>query len=108
LKGLFSMSLPSLIRSGDFHPDADFSEVVKVGPRGLAQSAGKGSPNGVSLNVNVPKGKVRGIKVATQTPGKWVNEYYRTKDGVGREVFWMTASLITGIRITRRTTSGVS
>ena len=28
--------------------------------------------------------------MATQTPGKWVNEYYRTKDGVGREVFWMT------------------
>ena len=74
----------------DFHPDADFSEVVKVARVVSRKVLEKGLPTGVSLNVNVPKGKVRGIRVATQTPGKWVNEYYRTRDGVGREVFWMT------------------
>ncbi len=30
--------------------------------------------------------------MTTQTEGKWVNEYQRSKDGSGREVFWMTGN----------------
>ncbi len=30
--------------------------------------------------------------MTTQTQGKWVNEYQRSKDGVEREIFWMTGN----------------
>ncbi len=30
--------------------------------------------------------------MTTQTQGKWVNEYHRSKDGMGRDVFWMTGN----------------
>jgi 5'-nucleotidase len=42
--------------------------------------------------VNVPVGEVKGIRMTTQTQGKWVNEYQRSQDGIGRDVFWMTGN----------------
>lgn len=76
----------------DFTPDADFSEVMAVAKKLSPEVIKRGLPKGVCLNVNVPAGKIRGIKVTTQTQGKWVNEYHRAKDGVGRDVFWMTGN----------------
>ena len=76
----------------DFTPDADFTATKKVA-RKLAQKVLKeGLPKGVCLNVNVPVGEVKGVKMTTQTQGKWVNEYQRSKDGVERDVFWMTGN----------------
>ncbi len=76
----------------DFTPDADFSATASVA-RELAVKVLKfGLPKGVCLNVNVPKGDLRGVKITTQTEGKWVNEYHRSKDGGGRDVFWITGN----------------
>ncbi|MFA7227253.1 MAG: 5'/3'-nucleotidase SurE, partial [Dysgonamonadaceae bacterium] len=44
------------------------------------------------LNVNIPEGEVKGIKIATQTQGKWVNEYYKMQDETGRDIFRMTGN----------------
>ena len=61
--------------------------------RKLAEKVLKeGLPKGVCLNVNVPVGEVKGVRITTQTQGKWVNEYHRSKDGVNRDVFWMTGN----------------
>lgn len=76
----------------DFTPNADFSETAKVVSKVSAKVLEKGLPKGVCLNVNVPLGSVEGIKITTQTQGKWVNEYHRSKDGGEREVFWMTGN----------------
>ena len=40
----------------------------------------------------MPKGKVKGIKIATQTQGKWTNEYKKSYDGIGQDVYWITGN----------------
>jgi 5'-nucleotidase len=76
----------------DFTPDADFSFTMEIARKLAAKVIGEGLPEGVCLNVNVPAGEVKGIKITTQTRGKWVNEYYRSKDGLDKDVFWMTGN----------------
>ncbi len=76
----------------DFNADADFTATADVARILAAKVLQKGLPNGVCLNVNVPAGKIKGIRMTTQTNGKWVNEYHRSKDGMGRDVFWMTGN----------------
>ena len=49
----------------------------------------EGLPKDICLNVNVPKGEVKGIQIASQTQGKWTNEYFHSKDGAQRDVFWL-------------------
>lgn len=76
----------------DFTPDADFSVAAGVVRKLSAKVLEEGLPKGICLNVNVPAGEIQGVKVTTQTQGKWVNEYHRSKDGAGRDVFWMTGN----------------
>src|SRR5690554_5478599 len=76
----------------DFTPDADFSVTMDVARKLSKKVLEEGLPKGICLNVNVPVGEIQGIKVTTQTQGKWVNEYHRAKDGAGRDVFWMTGN----------------
>ncbi len=76
----------------DFMPDADFTATTEVARSLAIKVLEEGLPKGVCLNVNVPVGKIKGVKVTTQTQGKWVNEYHRSKDGAGRDVFWMTGN----------------
>ena len=85
--------IPSLAFSlCDFTPDADFAATKDVARKLAKKVLKEGLPKGVCLNVNVPVGEVKGIKMTTQTQGKWVNEYQRAKDGVDREIFWMTGN----------------
>lgn len=92
LEGCVS-NIPSIAFSlCDFTPDADFSETTIVARKLAEKVLEEGLPKGVCLNVNVPTGKINGIKITTQTQGKWVNEYFRAKDGGEREVFWMTGN----------------
>lgn len=76
----------------DFTPDADFSETASVARKLAEKVLKEGMPKGVCLNVNVPSGEVKGIKMTTQTQGKWVNEYRRSKDGSEGDVFWLTGN----------------
>ena len=73
----------------DFSNDADFSESGVIATKIALKIWEEGLPNGVCLNVNVPKGEVKGIQIASQTKGKWTNEYYKAKDGAERDVFWL-------------------
>ncbi|MDR0332720.1 MAG: 5'/3'-nucleotidase SurE [Dysgonamonadaceae bacterium] len=76
----------------DHAADADFEETKKVVRKIAKKVLEKGLPKRVCLNVNIPAGEVKGIKVATQTQGKWVSEYHRSKDGNGNDVFWLTGN----------------
>ena len=76
----------------DFMPDADFSFTMGLGVKIASKVIEEGLHKGICLNVNVPVGALKGVKVTTQTQGKWVNEYHRSKDGAGRDVFWMTGN----------------
>lgn len=70
--------------------DADFTQACNVAKEVAQKVLKNGLPENVCLNVNVPKGDVKGIKIATQTQGKWVNEYKRSTDGIGQDVYWIT------------------
>ena len=73
----------------DFGEEADFSKSGEIATK-IAQKVWKEKlPEGVCLNVNVPKGVVKGLQIATQTKGKWTNEYYASKDAAQRDVFWL-------------------
>lgn len=73
----------------DFAMDADFSQSGTIATKVAQKIIHEGLPDGICLNVNVPKGEVKGIQIATQTQGKWTNEYYPSKDGAQRDVFWL-------------------
>jgi len=49
-----------------------------------------GLPPFTCLNVNIPKGKPKGIKVCRQTHGKWMEEFEKRKDPHGREYHWLS------------------
>ena len=72
--------------------DADFTYACEVAKKVAATVLEKGLPKGICLNINVPEGEIKGIKITSQTHGKWVNEYRRSADGNGRDVFWMTGN----------------
>jgi len=90
LEGCVS-GVPSLAFSlCDYMADADFSQAEVVVAKVVEQVLTRGLPKGICLNVNIPKGEVKGLMLASQTQGKWVNEYKKGEDGVGRDVYWMT------------------
>ena len=64
----------------DFHPDADFSQSGVIATK-IAQNIWK---------ENLPKGKVKGMQISSQTKGKWTNEYYASKDAMKNDVFWIS------------------
>ena len=76
----------------DYTSDADFAHSAKVARLIAEKVLEEGLPKGVCLNVNVPAGKLKGIKITSQTQGKWVNEYQKGQDGAGRDVYWMTGN----------------
>ncbi len=77
----------------DHSPDADFSESIRISRLLAKKVLQEGLPQGICLNVNFPKGdNLKGIKICSQTQGKWVNEYKQSEDGIGKDVFWMTGN----------------
>ncbi|HTN68247.1 MAG TPA: 5'/3'-nucleotidase SurE [Dysgonamonadaceae bacterium] len=76
----------------DFGMEADFSQSGIIATKIAKKVLKEKLPNGVCLNVNVPKGEVKGIQITSQTKGKWTNEYYLSKDGVKRDVYWLRGS----------------
>ena len=75
----------------DHSPNANFEQSIKVVRAISAQVLREGLPEGVCLNVNVPSmNMVKGIKVCAQTKGKWEKEFNKSKDGAGRDVYWLT------------------
>lgn len=76
----------------DFDPEADFSQSGVIATK-IAQNIWKENlPKGICLNVNVPKDEVKGIQIASQTKGKWTNEFYASKDAMQNDIFWMSGS----------------
>jgi 5'-nucleotidase len=75
----------------DHSHNADFS-YAKEYIRLITKQVLKDSlPTGTCLNVNIPKGNnLKGIRICKQTPGKWIKEFLRAKDGANREVYWLT------------------
>jgi 5'-nucleotidase len=74
----------------DYSADADFSKAKIVVAKIFQSVMENGLPPFTCLNVNIPKGKPKGIKVCRQTHGKWVEEFEKRTDPHGREYHWMS------------------
>lgn len=71
--------------------NADFSYAMKYTRLLSEQILKNGLPSGTSLNVNIPKGdSIKGIRICRQASGKWVEEFNKSKDGAGRDIYWLT------------------
>jgi|TARA_B100001964_G_C14133375_1_gene553995 5'-nucleotidase len=82
----------------DFSHDADFSEGEKY-IRKITKSVLKNDlPDGVCLNVNIPKSKenekIKGMKICRQAKANWVEEFDERKDPSGRTYYWLTGKFV--------------
>jgi len=74
----------------DFNADADFSAAIKYGRKVFGNLVENGLKKGVCLNVNFPKGEVKGIRVCRQAEGMWKEEFDHRKDPFGGDYYWLT------------------
>jgi 5'-nucleotidase len=74
----------------DYDAEADFSRAKIYVARVFQQVAENGLPPFVCLNVNIPKGEIKGIEVCRQTTGKWVEEFDKRTDPHKQDYFWMS------------------
>lgn len=74
----------------DYSNEADFSKAKIAVARVFQTVLENGLPKFTCLNVNIPKGKPKGIKICRQTHGKWVEEYEKRTDPHGRDYHWLS------------------
>lgn len=53
-----------------------------------------GLPQGVCLNVNIPEGDIKGVKVCRQSKGIWHKEYVENTDPRGERYYWLTGEYL--------------
>ncbi len=77
----------------DHDHDADFrasQNVVKIVCENILRE--KGLPEGICLNVNIPKGspeEIKGIKICRQAKAYWEDNFDARKDPFGKPYYWM-------------------
>ena len=74
----------------DYAADADFSKAKMTVARVFQSVFEQGLPLFTCLNVNIPKGDVKGVKLCRQTKGKWMEEFEKRMDPHSRDYFWMS------------------
>lgn len=79
----------------DYDWDADFSQIEGFVATIVKNVLTNGLPNGVILNVNLPKLKkedIKGIKICRQAKGNWVEEFDKRKSPMGKEYYWLSGA----------------
>ncbi len=80
----------------DYSPNADFTAAKHFGEIIVKRVLEKGLPEGVCLNVNIPKEDlkdIKGIKVTRQCDGTWHEDLEERIDVFGRKYYWLTGYL---------------
>ncbi len=81
----------------DYSLEADFEPAKKYIKLMVKQCLEKGLPEGVVLNVNIPKlpeSKIKGIKVCRQADAHWQEKFDKRTSPMGREYYWLTGEFI--------------
>jgi len=81
----------------EFGHDADFSHTEEFVELIARQALKNGIPEGIALNVNLPKKtnkKIAGVKVCRQAQARWEEEFDERLDPNGRRYFWLTGNFI--------------
>ncbi len=86
LEGINSIGFSML----DFSFQADFTEATPYVRNIAAKVLSDRILPSRLINVNIPRGKIKGIKVCRQAKGVWVEEFRESKDPRGESYYWMT------------------
>ena len=81
----------------DYQMDADFKSSRNFVKTIATQCLKYGLPQGVVLNVNIPKLKakaIKGIKVCRQANAHWVENFDRRTSPLGRQYYWLTGEFV--------------
>lgn len=88
--------VPSIGVSIDTHdPDPDFSAIEAMFPKFVGKLMENPLPDGIYLNINfpnLPAGKVKGMRMASQGKGRWIKEFEKRTDPKGADYYWMTGN----------------
>ena len=77
----------------DYSIEADFRAAQYYAEQLIAFVLKNGMERGVCLNVNIPKGpaeEIKGLRVARQAQGTWIEELDERTDPAGRKYYWLT------------------
>jgi len=78
----------------DFSWNANF-EPAKPFVKKIAQEVlEKGLPDGVVLNVNIPKANIKGIKICRQAKAVWEERFDKRVNPQGKEYYWLTGEFV--------------
>jgi len=79
----------------DFSYDTDYSYCLPFLHKLVSSALEKPFPASKLINVNIPKGEVKGIKVCRQCDGTWIEEFLEGKDPKGEAYYWLTGKFHT-------------
>lgn len=74
----------------EYHKNADFSLMLPYVSKIIENTLKNGLPKGTCLNVNAPKGEIKGVEICRQGHGRWVEEFDKRTDPQKRDYYWIT------------------
>jgi len=81
----------------DYNWDADF-EPAKAFIKKITENVlENGLPDGVILNVNIPKlpeKEIKGIKICRQAKAMWTEKFDKRTNPMGRDYYWLTGKFV--------------
>ncbi len=80
--------VPAIAVSLASRKEPDFTAAATFAARLAAAVLERGLPGGVMLNVNVPRGETRGVRITRQSQKITQNIIYEKKDPRGRPYYW--------------------
>lgn len=88
------LGYPSIaVSCTDYDEDADLSGARDAARKVIGYVLSKGLPKGITLNLNVPPGPLKGIKWSRQANSRYVEEFEGRVDPNNRSYYWMTGRL---------------
>ncbi|NNL82857.1 MAG: 5'/3'-nucleotidase SurE [Winogradskyella sp.] len=81
----------------DYNWNANFEDCKSFVKTIASNVIDHGLPDGVVLNVNIPKLKksdIKGIKVCRQARANWKEEFDKRTNPMGREYYWLTGKFV--------------
>lgn len=78
----------------DYSWSADFEPVKPYVKKIALEVLEKGLPEGVVLNVNLPKKPIKGIKVCRQAKAVWEERFDKRTNPQGKEYYWLTGEFV--------------
>lgn len=78
-------------------PDADFGACLPYVRQIIGNTLEKGLPQGVSLNVNIPRlpsSDIKGIRICHEAKAQWNDSFEKRIDPQGRPYWWLTGKFV--------------